>query len=335
MKLSEFDYKFPEEQVAQFPLEDRTSARLMVINRATQTIEHKRFYEIKEYLEPGDALVLNDTKVIRARISGKKSTGCRVELLLIRELNQNLWDCLLKPARRIRPGTELLIADNINAKILGNEDGYFKVRFNVDDNIIFLLDKIGEVPLPAYIKRPPEKIDQQYYQTVYAEKEGSIAAPTAGLHFTKELIEEIETQGVSVVRLTLHIGPGTFLPVRQEDIRKHKMTAEYFEIDDEAKDKIENARRIIAVGTSSVRALESASRGRKIINQKGWTDLFIFPGYRFKIVDALITNFHLPKGTPLLLTAAFAGRDFLFRAYEEALRMRYRLFSYGDAMLIV
>lgn len=336
MKLSVFDYKVPVEKIAQFPRNDRISAKLMVLNRSTRSIEHRKFYDLPEYLRPEDVLVFNNTKVFPARLLGRKDSGGKIEVLLVSEKARNLWACLVKPASKVRDGLKIIFDKNIEAEIRKNRgEGYHEIQFRTDQNIFELLDDVGAMPLPPYIKRRAQAIDREQYQTVYAEKTGSIAAPTAGLHFTIGLIKEIEARGIAVVKITLHIGPGTFLPIRHEDISRHQMVAEYYEIPDEAKKKIEDGQRIIAVGTSTTRVLETVCDNRKIIKQRGWSELFIYPGHKFKIVDVLVTNFHLPKSTPLLLTAAFAGKEFLFKAYEEALRSEYRLFSYGDAMLII
>ncbi len=336
MRLSDFDYKVPVGRTAQFPLADRAQAKLMIIDRTAKSLEHRKFYELPQFLKSGDVLVFNNTRVFPARIFGSKPSGGKIEVLLVQAKKKNLWACLIKPASKVKNGSKITLGNGIEAEVRkGRGERYFEIEFKIDRDVFELLEDIGAMPLPHYIKRPATEEDKENYQTVYAEKIGSIAAPTAGLHFTNNLIGEIEAKGRMVAKITLHIGPGTFLPIRHEDISKHNMVPEYYEISDEAKNKIESAQRVIAVGTSSARVLESATQDRKIINQRGWTDLFIYPVYKFKMVDALITNFHLPKGTPLLLTAAFAGKEFLFKAYDEAIKSDYRLFSYGDAMLIL
>jgi len=335
MKLSDFAYQVPQDRIAQYPLTDRTAAKLLVLDRTRQRLEHRSFRDIVRYLGPGDVLVFNDTKVIPARILAKKRTGGSIELLLVKERELNLWDCLVRPARRLKHGVRVQLANGVEAEIETRQTDYYGVRFLTGKNILSWLDEIGTMPLPPYIKRPAEELDCEYYQTVYAERAGSIAAPTAGLHFTASLIKDIEARGVAVAKITLSIGPGTFLPIRSEDIGRHRMAAEYYEISAPAQDLIENAKRVVAVGTSSVRTLETASEHRSIVRPHGWSELFIYPGHQFNLVDALVTNFHLPKATPLLLTAALAGKEFLFRAYQEAIRSDYRFFSYGDAMLII
>ncbi len=335
MKLSDFDYQVPQDRIAQYPLTDRTAAKLLVLDRARQRLEHRSFRDIVRYLGPGDVLVFNNTKVMPARILARKQTGGSLEILLVKERAANAWDCLIKPARRLKRGIRVQLANGMEAEIGERDTDYYQVRFLADRNILSWLDEIGTLPLPPYIKRPVEAIDREYYQTVYAERAGSIAAPTAGLHFTAALIAEIEARGAAAARITLSIGPGTFLPIRTEEVDQHRMAAEYYEIGIRAQGLIENAKRVVAVGTSSVRTLETAAGQRRIIRPRGWSELFIYPGHKFNLVDGLVTNFHLPKATPLLLTAAFAGRELLLRAYHEAIQSNYRFFSYGDAMLII
>ncbi len=364
MKVSDFDYQLPEELIAQTPIEPRDASRLMVLDRARGTIEHRIFRDIVEYLRPGDVLVCNQSRVIPARLFGRKvPTGGKVELLLLTKRSDDTWEALTK-GRKIREGTEIEIGEREGAlaRVVGlTEEGARLIRF--DRPIEPLLDELGVVPLPPYIREPLR--DPERYQTVYARVEGSVAAPTAGLHFTPELMRKIEAKGAKFVFVTLHVGVGTFRPVREENVEDHKMHREYCELSPEVARQLNRARaeggRIIAVGTTSVRVLETAARAGKreigklgtgrLVDQEpsqftnsqstnllvpfsGWTDLFIYPGYQFRAVDALITNFHLPRSTLLMLVCAFAGREFVLRAYREAVRRRYRFYSFGDAMFI-
>lgn len=331
MKLNDFSYELPPDLIAQFPLEDRAAARLMVIDRDEKTISHHVFSRVVDFLTAGDVLVLNDTRVFKARLHGKKRTGGNVEILLIRESEPGIWEAMISQAKRMKEGTEIDLDDDMSAtvekKITGSK---VHVQFNAD--ISDVIHKHGNVPLPHYIKREPVASDVENYQTIFAKKSGSIAAPTAGLHFTEELLDRINRQAVTVAQITLHIGPGTFKPIRNENIEEHIMDAEYFEISPRTISAVENAKRIIAVGTSVCRALETyANTGERT----GWADLFIYPGYRFKSVTGLITNFHLPSSTPLLLVCAFAGKKTIFAAYDQARAQQYRFLSYGDAMLII
>jgi S-adenosylmethionine:tRNA ribosyltransferase-isomerase len=345
MKLSEFDYPFPKDKIAQYPLGERDSSRLMVINRKHGKIEHRIFRDIVEYLHPGDVLILNDTKVIPARLYGRKSSGGRVEILLIKELYPNKWEAVV---RGLRDG-QVVFKYGISGHVSRN-NGVVMVEFSGDD-VKKILNKIGAMPLPPYIKRPAEQSDATAYQTVYAEKEGAIAAPTAGLHFTTELLNRIKERGVEVRKLTLHVGYGTFKPVSCQEVEDHRMDEEYYEIPINTADAINRAksedRRVIAVGTTVTRALEASATppftspldkgGYKggVKAGAGKASIFIYPDYKFMVIDALITNFHLPKSTPLLLTSAFSGPQLLQKAYIEALNTDYRFFSYGDAMLII
>jgi len=334
MNLFDFDYYIPKAQVAQYPLPERDSSRLCVVDRQQKRFEHRRFKEITGYLSEKDVLVLNDTKVIPARIHGRKSSGGKVEIMLLRELRRNEWEAVVKG---IHEGF-VVIKDGLNARV-SPSNGICKVCFEGGD-IRGLLKSVGTVPLPPYIKREPQGFDVERYQTVYATHEGAIAAPTAGLHFTSELLCSIIKKGVKVLNLTLHVGYGTFKPVRVMDIEKHQMEAEYYEIPSLTAEEVNLAksegRRVIAVGTTVVRALESAStEERKIKAGSGWTSLFIYPGYNFKIVDVIITNLHQPCSTPMMLTSAFTGLDLLKRAYTDCQKRGYRFFSYGDAMLIL
>jgi S-adenosylmethionine:tRNA ribosyltransferase-isomerase len=343
MRVDLFDYDLPKELIAQHPLPQRDLSRLMVLNRADESIEHSRFYMIGEYLRPGDILVINDTKVIPARLFGKKArTGGRVEMLLLREIKPRIWEVLIKPVRKLYPGVILEFGSGeLKAKFLGRSpSGVFTVSLRYDGELREILDRIGKPPLPPYIKREPDEKDRERYQCVYAEKNGSVAAPTAGLHFTEELLGKLEERGIGITRITLHVGLGTFQPVKAEIVEKHKMHSEFFQVPPEAAEAIMNARsrggRVIAVGTTSVRTLETvADEEGNIAPSSGYTDLFIYPGYRFKVVDGMVTNFHLPRSTLLMLVCAFAGREFTLRAYREAVKKGYRFYSYGDAMLIL
>jgi len=345
MRLLEFDYYLPKERIAQYPMEERDSSHLMIIQRKHRKIEHRIFRDIIEYLYPGDVLVLNDTRVIPARLYGRKPSaylstgrGGKVVVLLLKELSPNKWEAIV---RGLRCG-EVVFKYGISGHISRN-NGIGIVEFSGGD-IKKMLNKIGVMPLPPYIKRPVEQSDARYYQTVYAEKDGSVAAPTAGLHFTTKLLDRIKEKGVEVARLTLHVGYGTFKPVSCPEIEDHRMDEEYYEIPENTADSINQAkskgRRIIAVGTTVTRALEaSALLDMRLSNSvkagDGRASIFIYPGYKFKIIDAIITNFHLPKSTPLMLTSAFSGLQLLRAAYLEALNTGYRFFSYGDSMLIM
>ncbi len=336
MKLSDFDYHLPKELIAKYPAQPRDSCRLMVLNRKDKTTEHRIFRDVIDYLKPGDTLVLNNTKVIPARLIGKKEkTNANIEVFLLRPTEDNIWEALIKNVRRLKKNQKIIISDDFYVEFLSKDDEKAIVKIHSKD-IKSDLEKYGHVPLPPYIEREDEEKDKDYYQTVFAEKEGSVASPTAGLHFTKELLEKIKEKGVNIAYITLHVGLGTFKPVKTEDITKHKMHEEYFTIPKETLEMIqktkENKKSVVAVGTTVVRALETYGKFGKT---EGFTDIFIYPPYEFKIVDKLITNFHLPKSTLLMLVSAFADIDFILRAYNEAVKERYRFFSYGDAMLIV
>ena len=349
MKLNDFDYDLPEELIAQTPSEQRDACRLMVLDRKNGTIGHRSFYEIKEYLKPGDCLVINDSRVIPARLFGtKESTGAHIELLLIKRLDGDLWESMVRPGKRLKQGdTVLFDTDRLfKAHILGYHDpenGTREIRFEYDGIFMERLEELGRMPLPPYIAREAVDADREQYQTVYSKVDGSVAAPTAGLHFTKELLEEIRTMGVKIASVTLHVGIGTFRPVKVENIEDHKMHFEEYFIDEEnasvINETIASGGRVISVGTTSTRTLESAAvrteDGFRIPAGSASTGIFIYPGYEFKVVDALITNFHLPKSTLLMLISAFYDREKILEAYEEAVRERYRFFSYGDAMLIL
>jgi S-adenosylmethionine:tRNA ribosyltransferase-isomerase len=341
VRVDLFDYDLPEELIAQTPLKDRADSRLMVVDPVEERIEHARFREIGRFLRSGDMLVLNNSKVLRARLHGVKAdTGARVECLLVRPVHTvpNEWFALARPAKRLRPGTKLRFDNGrVEAEVTGlAEDGMRILRFSVDEPMEAFLERAGEVPLPPYIHRPLE--DQERYQTVYAQQPGSIAAPTAGLHFTEALLDEVRQMGVEVRFVTLHVGLGTFRPVKVERVEEHRMHAEWYQVSQETAEAVTRAkaegRRVIAVGTTALRTLEAAGASGSIESGSGETDLFVYPGYKFRVVDALITNFHLPKSTLLMLVAAMMGIDFTKRAYEEAVRERYRFFSFGDAMFI-
>ncbi len=340
MDLKDFYYDLPQELIAQDPLLDRSASRLLKMDRKTGAYEHRIFKDIKEYLKPGDCLVINDTKVIPARLFGvKEGTGAKIEVLLLKRTGEKTWETLVKPGKKARPGTVLDFGDGLlKGKILDVvEEGNRIVEFEYEGIWEELLDKLGQMPLPPYITH--ELKDKNRYQTVYAKHEGSAAAPTAGLHFTKELMEELTDMGVEIASVTLHVGLGTFRPVKVENIQEHHMHSEFYIVDKDACDKINKAKssggRIISVGTTSLRTLESAAKEDGSIEpSSGWTDIFIYPGYTFKIIDGLVTNFHLPESTLLMLVSAFAGRENVMAVYEEAIKEGYRFFSFGDAMFI-
>ncbi|MCL5290749.1 MAG: tRNA preQ1(34) S-adenosylmethionine ribosyltransferase-isomerase QueA [Bacillota bacterium] len=341
MKLSDFDFQLPEELIAQEPIEKRDQSRLMVVYRDSQEIEHKTFREIIDYMRPGDMLVMNESKVLPARILGNRtSTGAKIEVLLLRQVAPNRWEALVKPGKKARTGDTLDFGNGLmSGTILEYTDvGGRIIEFSCQGPFLQVLEQIGTMPLPPYIKKP--LADQQRYQTVYARQEGSAAAPTAGLHFTRELLDEIRAKGVKTATVLLHVGLGTFRPVQVEDINRHTMHQEYFEVTPQAAEAINQAKRqggrVIAVGTTSVRTLETSSdeKGR-VLPGSGMTDIFIYPGYRYKVIDGLITNFHLPKSTLLMLVSALTSREKILAAYGVAVQERYRFFSFGDAMLII
>lgn len=341
MKTSDFYYDLPQELIAQEPLKDRSSSRLLVLHRDSGEIEHKRFRDVKDYLKKGDCLVINDTKVMPARLIGaRKNTGARVEILLLVRKDMDTWEVLTYPGKKAKPGDVIVFGDGrLEAEILEIiEGGNRIVKFRYDGVFETILDELGEMPLPPYITHKLE--DKNRYQTVYAVHEGSAAAPTAGLHFTKELLEEIKELGVEIAHVTLHVGLGTFRPVKVEDVTNHEMHSEYYVVEQAEADKINNARknggRIISVGTTSTRTLESVTDENGVVHAgSGWTKIFIYPGYKFKAVDCLITNFHLPESTLIMLVAAMVGREKILETYETAVREKYRFFSFGDAMFIV
>ena len=339
MKVSDFDYDLPKELIAQTPIAKRDESRLMVLDVKEQTIEHKKFKDIIDYLEPGDVLVRNNTKVIPARLYGKKETGAKVEFLLLNNIEGDVWECIVRPGNKLHVGTKVIFGDGIlTADILEvMSGGTRKVEFHYDGIFNEILDKIGLMPLPPYIHEQLKEKDR--YQTVYAKYNGSAAAPTAGLHFTNELLEKIQKKGVAIANVTLHVGIGTFRPVKEETVEEHQMHSEHFYIKQEDVDKINQAKksgkRVIAVGTTSCRVLETIADENGFVKPtEGDTQIFIYPGYKFKCLDGLITNFHLPQSTLLMLVSALAGKDFIMKAYNEAVKDKYRFFSFGDAMLI-
>jgi len=349
MKLSHFNFDLPEELLAEHPAEHRDESRLMVCNRETQTIEHKMFKDVIDYFDEGDVMILNNTKVFPARLFGnKEKTGARIEVFLLRELNQDqrLWDVLVDPARKIRIGNKLYFGDDesLVAEVIDNTTSRGRtLRFLYDgsyQDFRSKLRELGETPLPKYIKREVEPEDEERYQTIYASKEGAVAAPTAGLHFSKHLLKRLEIKGVDRAEVTLHVGLGTFNPVEVEDLSKHKMDSEEIEIRQNAADIINNAidhkKRVCAVGTTSMRTIESSVSSNARLNPyAGWTNKFIFPPYDFSIANCMITNFHTPKSTLLMMISAFMGHDFMKEAYAQAVKEKYRFYSYGDAMLII
>lgn len=348
MKLSEFKFNLPVDLLAKFPAENRDESRLMVVDRAKGTIEHKIFKDIIDYFDDGDVMIVNNTKVFPARLFGnKEKTGAKIEVFLLRELNQemHLWDVLVDPARKIRVGNKLYFGDgNLVAEVIDNTTSRgrtIRFLFDGDDEEFYkTIDSLGETPLPKYINRDVVPEDRERYQTIYAEHVGAVAAPTAGLHFTPQVMKRLEIKGIEIAPVTLHVGLGTFRPVDVEDLTKHKMDSENYIIYDKTADKVNNAldnkRRVCAVGTTSMRSIESSvSAGGRLKPANNWTDKFIFPPYDFKIANSLVTNFHMPESTLLMLTCAFGGYDLIMKAYEEAVKEKYRFFSYGDAMLIL
>lgn len=340
MKTSDFYFELPEEQIAQDPLADRSASRLMVLHWKNGTIEHRKFTDIVEYLRPGDCLVRNNTKVIPARLFGtREDTGAVIEFLLLKRHEDDVWETLVKPGKKARTGVKVVFGEGeLRGEIIGvQEDGNRRIRFSYEGIFEEILDRLGQMPLPPYITHKLE--DKNRYQTVYARYDGSAAAPTAGLHFTEELFRELEEKGISVANVTLHVGLGTFRPVKVEDVSEHHMHSEHYFIEPEEAEKINRAKkdggRIICVGTTSCRTIESAADEDGVLRaSEENTEIFIYPGYRFRIMDELITNFHLPESTLLMLVSALAGKEFVLRAYEEAVREGYRFFSFGDAMYI-
>ena len=340
MKLSDFNYDLPEELIAQDPLEKRSDSRLMVVGREDGSIEHKHFYDILDYVNQGDCLVINDTKVIPARLMGvKEDTGASIEVLLLKRKEEKVWETLVKPGKKAKVGARISFGDGL---LVGEvidivEEGNRLIRFEYEGIWEELLDKLGQMPLPPYITHALK--DRNRYQTVYAKHDGSAAAPTAGLHFTEELLQQLKEKGVEIAHVTLHVGLGTFRPVKVDNILEHHMHSEFYMVEQEEADKINAAKargnRVISVGTTSTRTLESVADENGIVKAgSGWTDIFIYPGYKFKVIDCLITNFHLPESTLLMLVSAFSTRENMLNAYEVAVKERYRFFSFGDAMFI-
>lgn len=346
MLISDFDYELPQELIAQYPQQKRDEARLLTIDRATGQINHRKFFDILDYLNPGDCLVMNDSKVIPARLHGiKKGTGAKVEVLLIKRKENDVWESMVKPGKKLKPGTTIVFSDEpdrlFEADVLDySEDGTRLLKFRCDGEFHDRLEELGNIPLPPYIDRAAEELDKKMYQTVYCREEGSVASPTAGLHFTEELIEKVRAAGVNTAYLTLHVGIGTFRPVKTESVEEHHMHFEEYHISEEAAELINRTKaeggRIISVGTTSTRTMESAvNEDGILVSGSGSTDIFIYPGYEFKIVDSLITNFHLPKSTLLMLISALYEREKILDIYKEAVKLKYHFFSYGDAMFII
>lgn len=339
MKTADFDFYLPEELIAQTPLERRDASRLLTLDRSTGAVGHHHFYELPKFLRPGDCLVLNDSRVLPARLIGRRPTGGACEVLLLADKGDNLWECLVRPGRKLKPGTQVIFGDGRLTATVEAElnDGKRAVRFQYQGIFLEILEELGKMPLPPYIKAELE--DRERYQTVYSRVVGSAAAPTAGLHFTRPLLDEICDMGIKVCYVTLHVGLGTFRPVKAEDIADHEMHSEFCMISQETADIINAAKRdggrVICVGTTSCRTVESfAAEDGTLSERSGWTNIFIYPGYKFKVLDALVTNFHLPQSTLIMLVSALAGRERVLAAYEEAVREKYRFFSFGDAMLI-
>ena len=345
ISIYEFDYTLPKELIAQLPSEKRENCRMMVLDRDSETIEHKHFYDITDYFDENDVLVLNNTKVIPARLFGRKDTGAHIEVFLLKQISGKTWEVLINPSKRVKEETIIEISPDMYVKVLTRQnEGKWLVELHYDGDFYEILDKVGNIPLPPYIERQMtdeqlKSLDYERYQTVYAQKEGSVAAPTAGLHFTEEILEKLKAKGVQICYVTLNVGLGTFRPVKVENILEHKMDSEEFEISKETAETIMNAKRhgkrITAVGTTTVRTLETCmQKYDEIIETVDDSTLFIYPGYKFRVIDRLITNFHLPKSTLLMLVCALAGKDFIFRAYNEAIKEKYKFYSYGDCMLI-
>lgn len=341
MNVKDFYFDLPQELIAQDPLEDRSASRLLVLNKETGEVTHKHFRDIKQYLKPGDCLVINDTKVIPARLFGtKRDTGAKIEVLLLKRRENDIWETLVKPGRKARPGTELEFGEGLLKATVVDviDEGNRLIQFHYDGIFEEILDQLGQMPLPPYITHQLK--DKDRYQTVYARHQGSAAAPTAGLHFTRELLTEIEEMGVEIARVTLHVGLGTFRPVKTENVLDHHMHSEFYMVEESEAQKVNRAKssgcRIICVGTTSCRTIESAAGEDGLLKAgSGWTEIFIYPGYQFKLLDCLITNFHLPESTLVMLVSALAGREQVLSAYGEAIKERYRFFSFGDAMLVI
>ncbi len=341
MKVADFNYELPKELIAQHPYDKRDEARLMVLNRNEEKIEHKVFKDVIDYLNPGDCLVINNTKVIPARLYGKKDTGANVQFLLLKRIEGDTWEAMVKPGNKLKPGSKVVFGDGVLKATVQEilEGGNRKVEFEYNGIFNEILDQIGMMPLPPYITEASRE-DNEKYQTVYARYEGSAAAPTAGLHFTEELLEKIKEKGVEVANVTLHVGIGTFRPVKVETVEEHEMHSEHYYIKKEDSEKInrakQNGNRVIAVGTTSCRVLESVADENGMVKEiEGDTSIFIYPGYKFKCIDSLITNFHLPESTLIMLVSSLAGKDFIMKAYNEAVEKEYKFFSFGDAMIIL
>ena len=341
MNVKDFYFDLPQELIAQDPLEDRASSRLLVLDKKTGEVTHRGFRDILEYLRPGDCLVINDTKVIPARLFGvKEDTGAKIEVLLLKRREHDIWETLVKPGKKAKPGTRIVFGEGLltGAVLVSVDDGNRLIQFSYEGIFEEILDQLGQMPLPPYITHQLK--DKNRYQTVYAKHDGSAAAPTAGLHFTKELLKQIEDMGVKIAHVTLHVGLGTFRPVKVENVQDHHMHSEFYMVEESEAKKVNDTKeaggRVICVGTTSCRTVESAAdENGRLKSGSGWTDIFIYPGYEFKILDALITNFHLPESTLVMLVSALAGREHVLAAYEEAIKERYRFFSFGDAMLIL
>lgn len=338
MEVSDFDYYLPPELIAQHPMEPRDQARLLVLNKDNGEIVHSRFFQLPTFLHAGDTLVFNDTKVIPARLIGSRPTGGRAEVFLLRRLSEDTWETLVRPAKRLRPGGKVIFSDDLSCDITAatTAAGGRIVRFHFEGIFEQILDRLGQMPLPPYIKEP--LADPDSYQTVYARERGSAAAPTAGLHFTTALMRKLSEQGINLAYITLHIGLGTFRPVKVQRVEEHIMHSEFYTVDEHTASLINRTRasghRIISVGTTVTRTLETVGRGGEVQAGSGWTDIFIYPGYKFQVIDALITNFHLPQSTLLMLVCALAGHNHIMAAYQEAIARRYRFYSFGDAMFI-
>ncbi len=343
MKISEYDFTLPQEFIAQYPAGTRDHSKLMVLHRGSGRIEHKIFYQIIDYLQKGDGLVINQTRIFPARLFGKLADkDSKIEILLLKKIQDDVWEVLVKPGRKAKIGQKIVFDhDRLSCEILDiSAAGGRVVKFFYDGRFFDIVDQIGVVPLPPYIKREPENVDKKRYQTVYAKEIGAVAGPTAGFHFTQELLKRTEEKGVLPIPVVLHVGLGTFRPIKVDDPDKHRMESEYYRIDKSSAEKINQVKKkggkIFAIGTSVVRTLETvALQGRTLESCEGWTDIFIYPPYRFRLVNAILTNFHLPKSTLLLLVSAFANRDLILKAYKQAMEEKYRFYSYGDAMLII
>jgi S-adenosylmethionine:tRNA ribosyltransferase-isomerase len=343
MRISEYDFKLPQGFIAQYPSEKREHSKLMILHRKSEAVEHKTFYQIIDYLNKGDGLVINQTRIFPARLFGKlENKDSKIEILLLKKIEDGVWEILVKPGRKAKIGQKIVFDENkLSCQILDRSPaGGRVVRFFYGADFYEIVEEIGVIPLPPYIKREPEIVDKKRYQTVYAKEIGAVAGPTAGFHFTDELLKKIEEKGIVLIPVVLHVGLGTFRPIKVDDPSQHSMESEYFKMDESSARKIklvrDNGGRIFAVGTSVVRTLETVARQDNILEpREGWTDIFIYPPYQFKLVDAILTNFHLPKSTLLLLVSAFAGKDSIFKAYQEAMDKKYRFYSYGDAMLII